>query len=458
MPISETDLDTFYSVLLNEKDALQPGNPLYVENLHFDPQRDVMVEMAREIRLSQNAGYIAYFTGNRGTGKSTELLRLQKMLSEQGQTALYIDLTEYLIDGEPPDVKTLLVLLALAFAREADALLGSDFRKSTPLRRFWQYMNGTDIELEKLDAHAFKLKLSSGSGFQARFMAETKNDGATWIEEAREAITAVAAAIKQRTGVGGVSLLFDSFERIRAKSPSAEVEFYARIAEIFNSVNFLRFVGVSVVYSVPPYVPVIANVQNQVNLRVLGSVRVFEAAHGTLRRQPRREGLDKMRAVLDRRYPRWAEIIAPDTLDVLAERSGGDLRLFLNQLVRAVLAGSYHALERLPSRPDDEIVNDLLANQENQMGSLLYLDHLPVLLRIVDESNVVVTDPKEQAAAARLFDERLLFNYANGVQWVDANPMIWARIERYRTEQAASKARAVVTVPDGVAARPISAS
>ena len=66
MPINENDLDTFYSVLLNEKDALQPGNPLYVKNLHFDPQRDVMVEMAREIRLSQNAGYINYFTGKIG--------------------------------------------------------------------------------------------------------------------------------------------------------------------------------------------------------------------------------------------------------------------------------------------------------------------------------------------------------------------------------------------------------
>jgi energy-coupling factor transporter ATP-binding protein EcfA2 len=448
MPVSEIDLDNFYSVLLNEKEALPPGDRLYVENLHFDAQRDVMEELAREIRLSQNAGYIAYFTGNRGTGKSTELLRLMQMLKAQGQTALYIDLTEYLIDGEPPDVKTLLVLLALAFAREADELFGTDLRKSSVLRRFWQYMNTTEVELEKLDVHAFKLKLSSGSGFQSRFMQETRNDGATWIEEARVAIAAVASAIKERTGRPGVSLLFDSFERIRAKSPSAEAEFYARIAEIFNSVNLLRFVGISVVYSVPPYLPVIANVQNQVNLRVLGSVRVFEKPTAQARRRPRREGLDKLRSVLDRRYARWSEVIAPTTLDLLAERSGGDLRLFLNQLVRSVVSGAYHALERLPIQPTDEIVLDLIATQENQMSSLLYLDHLPVLLRIVDEANVVVTDPKEQAAAARLFDERLLFNYANGVQWVDANPMIWTRIDRYRAERTAEKASAAVNETD----------
>jgi hypothetical protein len=47
----------------------------YVENLHGEPLKDPVQELADQIDLSDSAG--AYlFTGNRGTGKTTELLRL----------------------------------------------------------------------------------------------------------------------------------------------------------------------------------------------------------------------------------------------------------------------------------------------------------------------------------------------------------------------------------------------
>ena len=55
------------------------GEDKYVENLHGAVERDPVQELANQIDLSDSAG--AYlFTGNRGTGKTTELLRLAKIL------------------------------------------------------------------------------------------------------------------------------------------------------------------------------------------------------------------------------------------------------------------------------------------------------------------------------------------------------------------------------------------
>ena len=49
------------------------GRDKYVENLHGAAERDPVQELANQIDLSDSAG--AYlFTGNRGTGKTTELL------------------------------------------------------------------------------------------------------------------------------------------------------------------------------------------------------------------------------------------------------------------------------------------------------------------------------------------------------------------------------------------------
>ncbi|KFB69515.1 ATP-binding protein [Candidatus Accumulibacter vicinus] len=69
---------------------------LYVENIHGDGEFDLVQQLADQIDFAASAG--AYlFTGNRGTGKTTELLRLAKILDDLGCEVFYVDLTEYLI-------------------------------------------------------------------------------------------------------------------------------------------------------------------------------------------------------------------------------------------------------------------------------------------------------------------------------------------------------------------------
>lgn len=440
----EAKLDEFYSVLLNESKPLLPGSPLYVENLHFDPNRDVVKDIARDVRL-QTAGGMSYFTGNRGTGKSTELLRLKQKLESDGQRVFYIDLNEYLVDGEPPDIKGLLVLLALSFAHEIDVEFGADFRGIAPLKRFWSWLRDSNVDIDAIDAKGIKLKIHEGSGFQASFAKASQNRADEWVQEARTAITEMAAYVKGQTRAKGVVILFDSFERLRAKSPLVEVQFFSKIAELFNNSGMLRFPGLHVVYSVPPYLPVITNIRMQVRLHVLGSVRVFEAPSMDNRRQLREEGLARMREVLDHRCAFWRDVISEDALNELAKMSGGDLRLFLNQLVREVVSDAYSATERLPFRADDPVIADQIQSHKNQMSALLYESHLPVLSRVARERKTIVADAAEQAIVARLFDERLLFNYANGTEWVDANPLVWDRLEKFDQTVATEKARAAAS-------------
>ena len=440
----EAKLDAFYSVLLNESKPLPPDSPLYVKNLHFDPNRDVVTDIARDVRL-QTAGGMSYFTGNRGTGKSTELLRLKQRLEAEGQRVFYIDLNEYLVDGEPPDIKGLLVLLALSFAHELDEEYGADFRGITPLKRFWSWLKESNVDIDTIDAKGIKLKIHEGSGFQAAFAKASQDRADQWVQEARDAITEMAVYVKAKAKALGIVVLFDSFERLRAKSPLVEVVFFSKIAELFNNSGMLRFPGLHVVYSVPPYLAVITNIRTQVRLHVLGSVRVFEAPSVASRRQLREEGLARMREVLDHRCAYWRDIIGEDALNLLAKMSGGDLRLFLNQLVREVVSDAYGVTDRLPLKADDAVITDQIQSHKNQMSTLLYESHLPVLSRVAREQQTIVADAAEQAIVARLFDERLLFNYANGTEWVDANPLVWDRLDAYDQTVATEKARAAAS-------------
>jgi hypothetical protein len=59
------------------------GEELYVPSLHGNKDSDSVRQLADYIDFSESAG--AYlFTGNRGTGKTTELLRLAKILDDYG--------------------------------------------------------------------------------------------------------------------------------------------------------------------------------------------------------------------------------------------------------------------------------------------------------------------------------------------------------------------------------------
>ena len=94
------------------------GPEKYVENLHGAADRDPVRELADQIDLSDSAG--AYlFTGNRGTGKTTELLRLATILHEYDCEVFYADMAEYLTLTQRIEITDFLISVLGAFSRES---------------------------------------------------------------------------------------------------------------------------------------------------------------------------------------------------------------------------------------------------------------------------------------------------------------------------------------------------
>ena len=58
-----------------------PDNPFYVFGLHGADEEDVITALMDDILARGATGsHLFYFTGQRGTGKSTELRRLEQSL------------------------------------------------------------------------------------------------------------------------------------------------------------------------------------------------------------------------------------------------------------------------------------------------------------------------------------------------------------------------------------------
>jgi AAA ATPase domain len=67
---------------------LQPGDPAYVNCREVRGDEDVVEDLGRTVRRSHDFTYQLY-SGYRGSGKTTELLRLKKDLEERGHVVVY---------------------------------------------------------------------------------------------------------------------------------------------------------------------------------------------------------------------------------------------------------------------------------------------------------------------------------------------------------------------------------
>ena len=91
-PVNRAAIKALYNAL--DDRVLEPGDPAYVAQVNCQGQHDAIEEIATEIDF-QDGGGVYLLTGQRGTGKSTELKRLKKQLEDAGVTVFYADMIEF---------------------------------------------------------------------------------------------------------------------------------------------------------------------------------------------------------------------------------------------------------------------------------------------------------------------------------------------------------------------------
>jgi len=131
-------------------------------------------------------------------------------------------------------------------------------------------------------------------------------------------------------------------------------------------------------------------------------------------------GLRLMRAIIERRFPVWAEVIAPQQLDALAATTGGDLRDFFRQVreVLAHLSGGLHQGIAVEEHLG-EIVETVTAKLRNELRMMLTEQDRVRMRRIHQDKDLRPGGPEDIPAFTSLLDSNLVMNYQNGAPWFD---------------------------------------
>jgi hypothetical protein len=391
--------------------------------------------------LSDSAG--AYlFTGNRGTGKTTELLRLATILREYDCEVFYADMADYLTLTQRIEVSDFLISVLGAFSEKIAERFTDDPGRPSFFERLRSFLS-SNVQFTEIKVPAgwveFKAALQQNPTFKEQLQEKTRGVVEQLVKQARDfALEAAQYVRRQRADPDRkIVLIVDSVERLRGVGDSDDIREVFKSAEtLFSShADKLRFTALNIIYTVPPYLSALAGALGSVyaggRIYALPSVHIYECRPALGEKPaPHEEGLAKLREVVEKRFPRWRDFFTEAQLERLAQHSGGDLRDYLRMMRLAVA--------RLLQSGQLPVPAALITDAENAVRG----DMLPIADDDRDWLRKIMASHKPELPSldalpdfARLQEGKYLLHYRNGEDWYDVHPLLRAEVNSSGNEQ-----------------------
>ena len=418
---------------LNPDVALKPGDERY-EHVYNRPEcPDPMEKLFQTIRRSHLESR-TFFSGFRGSGKTTELLRLKQTLEDAGYFVLYADALDYINPALPIEITGFLIVLAGAFSdalAERGIMIGSE----SYWTRLWNWMSKTKVELKEIALKAesgigpvkagtdLKLELKSTPSFRQRLADALKDRIGVLRDEVAAFFEDGYKVIGQGAKTRGVVFLFDSLEQIRG-SLSEEKNVIHSVELLFsNHLGMLSIPYVHMVYTVPPWLKFVLK---GVDMAVIPCIRIWEKDdHNT----ECDAGMAAMRSLIARRFPeggaaRFLGDSHQARTDHFIKLSGGHFRDLL-QMFRETIV-------QTESLPVSQTIIDRAIIEVRSHFMPIPVDDARWLSQIAQEkASPLKTDSAEEVSRlTRFLDSHIVLYLRNGEERYDIHPLVRDEVAR----------------------------
>ena len=420
-------LKEFYNRLTDK--PLEPTDKFYepfVETLGKDS--DPIGDLATRISWSEAAS-VTLLSGPRGSGKSTELRRLRKLLQDDGCEVFLCDMRDYMSLTQPVEITDFLISIMGALNEEVYQAYQKDFSREGYWERLINFLTSEVIVKDlKLEAGLVGNKvgltasLKDDPSFKRRLQEQLRGHVARLVQQAYDFATEIVTLVHKLNHDPDkkVVLLIDSVEQIRGVGAEAD-DVYKSVENLFSAhADSLHLPLLHVVYTIPPYLtPLVLGLGQHLGGGTVCNLHSVHVQHrdGT----PDEEGVEAMSRIMNRRYVTWREVFTPLQLQRMALSTGGDLRDLFRLVKDCLVKASSIRDMKLP------LENTVIDNAENHLRR----DMLPIaaedaawLQRIAISKAPELDSIAELPRLARFFDTHLVLNYRNGEDWYDIHPLL----------------------------------
>lgn len=407
---------------------LEPNDRCYVPHLGKpDGTGDPIVDIYNRISWSEAAS-VSLLSGHRGSGKSTELRRLRKLLEDEGCVVFLCDMYDYMNMTTQVEISDFFISIMGALNDAYYAKFGENPAQENYWERLVNFLN-TDVRLEGLTLEAstpgvkggIKASLKDDPSFRRQLQTGLKGHVARLVQEAHEFAVSVVQEVRRKTVDPNKKVVFlvDSVEQIRGVGADADT-IHSSVENLFSAhADSLHIPLLHVLYTVPPYMtalsPALGRHLGGGIICHLPSIHVFKERSAI----PDDAGLAIMKSIISCRYPDWQQIITEPNLERLALATGGDFRNFFRIVDNALIKSG--GLDSLP------IPESIIKETENHLRREMLpiaADDMLWLKEIAESKSPKLKNIKDLPQLARFFETCLILNYRNGDDWYDVHPLI----------------------------------
>ena len=415
-------LKEFFNAVSNR--PLEPDDERYVSL--YDgalADADPVQQLAQAVEWSTES--VRLFSGYRGAGKSTELRRLKRQLEGSGHLVFLCDMEDYLNLSTAVDVSDFLMAVAGSFD---DAIRGKYEDALGSSESYWErvfgHLSSWKVEDASVSAAGFKASLKSDPTFKSRLQERMAGHLGSLVADVCQFCADRVAALRGHTDDPDrkVVLLLDSVEHIRGTFANAETV-QSSVQNLFaNHAEKLRIPDMHIVYTVPPYLKVLApnisQLYDEGGLQILPSFKLHEQ-DGT----PIEQAYGIFEQVVRKRGD-WQRLLGQDhaVLHRVIRNSGGHLRDLLGLLARVAL------LARALPVPES-VVATAISRRKSEFLPIPN-DDARWLATICETHEVELQRLQELPSLARFFDTHLVLCYRNGDEWYDVHPLIKEQVRK----------------------------
>ncbi len=429
MPLSDNQaLQNVYRAF-DPQLPLQPDQTdLYVNLDEVRGDADVVKQLGAKIRLAERPTH-QVLAGHRGSGKSTELLRLKREL-ETADPKLLVVLckADEDVDRNDVDFPDILVAIVRQMAAQVRERAGIKLKPGYFKDR-WERLKkllGTEISFDEFEVGEGLLKLSgaikSSPDAREKIRALFEPDTDNWLVAANEAIGQAVMELAKK-GYAGLVILVDDLDKMVVRTrPNESISTAAHL--FVNRAAQLAAFKCHVVYTMPislaysSYEPTIKSSFDG-HIPVISMTRIANRPPNDSPFQP---GIKKFREIVEARLKllglKRGDLFKTDAVCTeLIRLSGGQPRELMTLVREALIAQGMpidaSSLKRVRIAGQREYARQLLA------------EHWPIIDTVRKTGNFNRTKDNEQAFW-ELLESRAILQYVNNVEWYGLNPMVAA--------------------------------
>jgi hypothetical protein len=401
-----------------------PGKPRGI-----DPVQ--LLRAAIEIATSAGAGdgTCQLFSGFRGSGKSTELLRLRAELVADGYDVILVEGASVINLHRPLEPADLLVSIAVGVGLVLQAKGMDSPAKQSLLGRFISFLQDTDVNLKQFDAGVtleasgakidlakLVVEMTRNPSFKAQVQDKLRGHLSDLVNQFRDFMAQVRERFGKVSPHRCPVLIVDDLEKVRGTGPEQDI-IQKGMEQIFWQFAWaLRVPGWHVIWTAPPYLQLLnSSITSEYDRSVvLPMIRVWE---NNVERSADIQSISAVKACLRRRGDVDSMVFKESQLDRLITVSSGHIR-DLMALLREVAMWQF--MQQDPSDPLNEIQTErILGEYANTSRRAVYDEDLEWLKSIAEKRELTLPNEAKLARASKLIDTAVVMTYRNGETWFD---------------------------------------